>query len=79
VENGMSKEFENEVKILDEVYSEMVEAIMNKPEMQDYEVSRIYFENVAARLNKWVNQVKDVKAKLEKEDQIDLTADNRPA
>jgi hypothetical protein len=75
----MPKEFENEIKLLDEVYSEMVEAIMNKPELQDYEVSRIYYENVAARLNKWVNHVKDVKNKLEEGEKLDLTADNRPA
>ena len=76
----MGKEFENEIKLLDEVYSEMVEAIMNKPELQDYEVSRIYYENVSARLNKWVTHVKDVKNKLEKQESLgDLTADNRPA
>ncbi len=76
----MGKEFENEIKLLDEVYSEMLEAIMNKPELQDYEVSRIYYENVSARLNKWVTHVKDVKNKLEKQESLgDLTADNRPA
>jgi len=75
----MPKEFEHEIKLLDEVYSEMVEAIMNKPDLQDYEISRIYYENVAARLNKWVNQVKEVKGNLEKQENLDLSADNRPA
>ena len=72
--------FEAEIKILDEVYSEMVDAIINKPDTQDYETSRIYFENVAARINKWVGSVQEVKSRLERnEPVIDLTADNRPA
>lgn len=72
--------FEEEISILDEVYSEMVEAIVNKPGEQDYESSRIYFANVAARLNKWVDDVKEVKTKLETKEPVqDLTADNRPA
>ncbi|PKL90105.1 MAG: hypothetical protein CVV23_01815 [Ignavibacteriae bacterium HGW-Ignavibacteriae-2] len=76
----MPKEFEKEIEKLDEVYSEMVEAIMNKPESQDYEISRIYFENVAARLNNWVAVVKEVKYELEKRQPLgDLSADNRPA
>ena len=37
--------FETEIKMLEEVYSEMVDAIINKPDSQDYEVARIYFEN----------------------------------
>ena len=76
----MEKDFNKEIKLLEEIYSELVEAIMNKPESQDYEKSKIYFENAAARMNKWANVVKDVKKLLESRTSAkDLSAENRPA
>jgi len=76
----MECKFEQEKKMLEEVYSEIVEAILNKPETEDYELSRIYFENVAARMNKWADYVNKVKGKLEEKEPVkDITADNRPA
>ncbi len=76
----MSNNFDQEKKMLEEIYSEMVEAILNKPENDDYELSRIYFENAAARMNKWAEYVNKVKGMLEKkEPNLDLSADNRPA
>jgi hypothetical protein len=76
----MADHFEKEIKMLNSLYSEIAEAITNKPSTQDYENSRIYFENVAARMNGWAAQVKDVKNSLENREPVkDLTADNRPA
>lgn len=76
----MSDNFKKEVEILDDLYSEIVEAITNKPEVQDYEKSRIYFENLAARLNGWAHIVKDLKKQLQGREPVkDITADNRPA
>jgi hypothetical protein len=76
----MDNDFNKEIKMLEEIYSELVEAIMNKPESQDYEKSKIYFENAAARMNKWANVVKDVKKLLESRTSAkDLSAENRPA
>ncbi len=76
----MECKFEQEKKMLEEVYSEIIEAILNKPETEDYELSRIYFENVAARMNKWADYVNKVKSKLEEKEPVkDITADNRPA
>ncbi len=76
----MDNDFNKEIKLLEEIYSELVEAIMNKPESQDYEKSKIYFENAAARMNKWANVVKDVKKLLESRTSAkDLSAENRPA
>ena len=72
--------FEDEIKLIDEVYSEMIDALMNKPSTENYEEARIYFENVAARMNKWATQLKDVKSKLDnRSGKEDLSADNRPA
>lgn len=76
----MNEKFTVEIKILETVYSELIEAILNKPESQDYEFSRIYFENVTARMNNWAAMVNKVKTGLEKRVPVrDLTADNRPA
>lgn len=76
----MECQFEKEKKMLEEVYSEIVEAILHKPEADDYELSRIYFENVAARMNKWADYVNKVKGILETKEPVkDITADNRPA
>lgn len=73
-------DFNEEIKIIDEIYSDLVEAIMNKPEVEDYEKSRLYFENVASRMNYWVSELKQVKNLLESREPLeDLTADNRPA
>lgn len=58
----------------------MIDALINKPNTQDYEASRIYFENVVGRMNDWVAKVNQVKVNLEKAEGIgDLTAENRPA
>ncbi|MAT59701.1 MAG: hypothetical protein K8F60_11355 [Melioribacteraceae bacterium] len=76
----MSRDFKKEIDLLDETYTDIVEAIMNKPEVEDYERSRIYFENVVAHMNNWIENIKEVKNSLEKREPVkDLTADNRPA
>lgn len=76
----MENNFKDELDILNDVYSELIDAIENKPEVQDYEKSRIYTENLISYLNKWVVDVKNVRNLLEKRGPIkDITADNRPA
>lgn len=76
----MENNFKDELNILNDVYSELIDAIENKPEVQDYEKSRIYTENLISYLNKWVLDVKNVRNLLEKREPIkDITADNRPA
>ena len=57
----MSRDFKKEIDLLDETYTDIVEAIMNKPEVEDYERSRIYFENVVAHMNNWIENIKEVK------------------
>ncbi len=76
----MENNYKKEIEVLDEVYSSLVDAIMNKPKLEDYEQSRIYTENLIAHLNKWVIDIKNVKNMLEDREPIqDITADNRPA
>ncbi len=76
----MENNFKDELNILNDVYSELIDAIENKPEIEDYEKSRIYTENLISHLNKWVIDVKNVRNLLEKREPVkDITADNRPA
>ncbi len=76
----METNYTEQIKALEVVYSEIIEAIINKPETNDYENSRIYFENVTAGMNKWAAIVNRVKVGLESLIPVkDLTADNRPA
>lgn len=76
----MENNFKDELNILNDVYSELIDAIENKPETKDYEKSRIYTENLISYLNKWVVDVKNVRNLLEKREPVkDITADNRPA
>lgn len=76
----MKEDYNDEIKILGSVYSEIVEALINKPESGDYEIARIYYDNVVARMNNWAAMVNKVKLGLEKRLPVpDLTADNRPA
>ncbi|GJQ62527.1 MAG: hypothetical protein SCALA702_15800 [Melioribacteraceae bacterium] len=76
----MADTFKVEIEKLDDVYNEIVEAVLNKPETQDYENARIYYENVATRLNQWALELKDIKKSLEAKEPVkDITAENRPA
>jgi|GEM_PF-1989098 len=76
----MKPDYKEEIKILEKVYSEVMEALINKPETQDYEISRIYFENVSARMNNWAAMINKVKVELESAIPLkDITAENRPA
>ena len=76
----MQENYREEIKMLETVYSELIEAILNKPDTADYEKSRIYFENAVARMNHWALLVNKTKAALEGRLPVrDLTADNRPA
>jgi hypothetical protein len=76
----MEDNYSEEIKILGAVYSDLIEALINKPESGDYEIARIYYDNVAARMNNWAAMVNKVKLGLEKRLPVpNLTADNRPA
>ncbi len=76
----MASNYQREIELLDETYTDIVDAILNKPEVEDYEKSRIYFENVVAHMNQWVEKIKEVKNILESKEPVkDITADNRPA
>jgi hypothetical protein len=71
--------FESEIKTLDKIYLDMLEAIENIPTGQDYEVMRLYVDNLYGLLNRTVANVKDVKNGLLKDKKLILETWNPPA
>jgi len=71
--------FESEIKILDKIYLDMIEAIENIPTGQDYEVMRLYVDNLYGLLNRTVTNVKDVKNGLLKDRKLIHETWNPPA
>ncbi len=71
--------FEPEIKILDKIYLDMIEAIENIPSGQDYEVMRLYVDNLYGLLNRTVTNVKDVKNGLLKDRKLIHETWNPPA
>lgn len=71
--------FESEIKILDKIYLDMIEAIENIPTGQDYEVMRLYVDNLYGLLNRTVTNVKDVKNGLLKDRKFIHETWNPPA
>jgi len=71
--------FESEIKTLDKIYLDMLEAIENIPTGQDYEVMRLYVDNLYGLLNRTVSNVKDVKNGLLKDRKLILETWNPPA
>lgn len=71
--------FEPEIKILDKIYLDMIEAIENIPTGQDYEVMRLYVDNLYGLLNRTVTNVKDVKNGLLKDRKLIHETWNPPA
>jgi hypothetical protein len=71
--------FESEIKTLDKIYLDMLEAIENIPTGQDLEVMRLYVDNLYGLLNRTVANVKDVKNGLLKDKKLILETWNPPA
>lgn len=71
--------FESEINTLDKIYLDMLEAIENIPTGQDYEVMRLYVDNLYGILNRTVANVKDVKNGLLKDKKLILETWNPPA
>jgi hypothetical protein len=71
--------FESEIKTLDTIYLDVLEAIENIPTGQDFEVMRLYLDNLYGLLNRTVANVKNVKNGLLKDKTLILETWNPPA
>lgn len=59
--------FEEEIKLLNEIYSDMIEAIHAKPDTTNVEEINVYLGNVYGLLNRTALRAKEIKNLLEKD------------
>lgn len=76
--NDKSK-FEEEINILDSIYSDMIEAIQHKPSDNSVENLRLYSDNLYVLLNRTVFRVQEIKNALLTDKKLFLETYNSPA
>lgn len=71
--------FEKELEVLDQIFSDMVEAVHLKPDGNDIEELRLYVDNTYTVLNTTALRVKAIKNQLMKDSKLILETWNPPA
>jgi hypothetical protein len=71
--------FEKEIEVLDQIFSDMVEAVHMKPAGNDIEELRLYVDNTYSVLNNTALRVKELKNQLLKDSKLILETWNPPA
>lgn len=71
--------FSNEVKLLDQIYEDMIEATHNEPDMNDIESMRLFIENCFRIFNRTIFRVVEIKNTLTKDEKLDSSTWNPPA
>ncbi len=80
IENkSIQTNFDYEIKYLDLVYSDMIEAIHQKPDENDIEAMRLYMDNIWGVLNRTIFRVTEIKNSLQKDQQLRHETWNPPA
>lgn len=74
-----NKIFESEIKLLDLIYSDMIDALHNKPSSEDIEAMRLYIDNLWGVFNRSVLRITEVKNSLSKGLKPDTNTWNPPA
>lgn len=74
-----NKTFESEIKLLDLIYSDMIDALHNKPSSEDIEAMRLYIDNLWGVFNRSVLRITEVKNYLSKGLKPDTNTWNPPA
>lgn len=74
-----TKKFQNEIKLLDQIYEDMIEATHNEPDMNDIESMRLFIENSFRIFNRTIFRVVEVKNSLSENEKPDLSTWNPPA
>ena len=59
--------FDAEIKYLDLIYTDMLEAIHQKPDENDIEAMRLYMDNIWGVFNRTVFRVTEIKNALQKD------------
>jgi len=71
--------FDKEIQFLDLIYSDMLEAIHQKPDENDIEAMRLYMDNIWGVFNRTVFRVIEIKNNLQKEQKLIHETWNPPA
>ena len=68
--NEINKEelkFENEIKFLNLIYTDMIEALHQKPDENDIEGMRLYLDNIWGVFNRTIFRVTEIRNSLQKD------------
>ncbi|MCL6494202.1 MAG: hypothetical protein K6T54_05400 [Ignavibacterium sp.] len=79
VDKSSEKKFPNEVKLLDAIYEDIIEAVHNEPDMNNIESMRLYIENSYRIFNRTIFRVVEIKNSLTKNEKLDSSTWNPPA
>jgi hypothetical protein len=71
--------FDDEIILLDIIYSEMIEALHNKPDENDVEAMRLFFDNVWGVFNRTIFRVTEIKNNLQADQKLIHETWNPPA
>jgi len=71
--------FDDDIRILDSIYSDMVEAIHMKPSGNNIEELRLYMDNLYVTLNRTVFRVQEIKNSLNEGKKLIFNTWNPPA
>lgn len=77
--NKTDTNYENEIKFLDLIYNDMIEALHQKPDENDIEAMRLYMDNIWGVFNRTVFRVTEIKNSLQKEKKFKHETWNPPA
>lgn len=73
------KNFSNEIKLLDAIYEDIIEAVHKEPDMNEIESMRLYIENSYRIFNRTIFRVVEIKNLLNKNEKLDSSTWNPPA
>jgi len=71
--------FNKEIEFLDLIYSDMLEALHQKPDENDMEAMRLYVDNIWSVFNRTVFRVTEIKNSLQKNQKLIHETWNPPA
>jgi len=78
-EKKSTENFEKEIKLLDMIYTDMVESLHQRPDENDIEAIRLYIDNMRGVFNRTVFRVTEIKNSLQKDQKLKHETWNPPA
>lgn len=71
--------YQKEIKLLEQIYDDMLEASHNEPDLNDIESMRLYIENTFRIFNRTIFRINEIKNSLNKDKGFDSSTWNPPA